>query len=173
MTGVHAGRLHTIDRAELILGRSEAADLRIDDTGVSRTHAKLTHSRDGVVTILDLGSKNGLAVNGRRIDVAVLRSGDRIMLGPVVELRFGSIEAGRNSSIEQRERALEELRARLTARQLQIAKLVARGLSNKEIGGLLELRVRSVESHLDRIYARLDINSRASLTRIVVEAGLR
>jgi DNA-binding NtrC family response regulator len=47
---------------EVIIGRSETADLRIDDALVSRQHARLS-LEDGVVTISDLGSQQGTYVN--------------------------------------------------------------------------------------------------------------
>jgi DNA-binding CsgD family transcriptional regulator len=51
----------------------------------------------------------------------------------------------------------------LSAQELQIAKLAARGLSNKEIGQQLYLSPRTVGSHLYRIFPKLDITSRMEL----------
>nr|WP_255216758.1 FHA domain-containing protein [Pseudenhygromyxa sp. WMMC2535] len=169
LNGVETGRELLLQNAEHVLGRGAEADLRIDDTGVSRVHAKVLRTSQGITNLIDLNSKNGIAVNGRRVDVAVLRVGDRVMLGPFVELRFGDLH-GEARTVERLHHA-EQLRALLTARQLQVAKLVAQGLGNREIAALLGLRVRSIESHLERIYGRLDINTRSALTRMVVEAG--
>jgi DNA-binding CsgD family transcriptional regulator/tetratricopeptide (TPR) repeat protein len=60
----------------------------------------------------------------------------------------------------------------LSARQLEIARLVADGLANNEIAEALVLSPRTVTTHLDHIYRRLGLNSRAALTRYVVESGL-
>jgi DNA-binding CsgD family transcriptional regulator len=56
----------------------------------------------------------------------------------------------------------------LTSRQLEIATLVASGLSNAEIAERLFLSIRTVTSHLDHIYTRLGIGSRAALAAYVV-----
>lgn len=53
-------------RGEVVIGRSETADLRIDERSVSRQHARLAIDADGV-TITDLGSHNGTYVNKVRI----------------------------------------------------------------------------------------------------------
>lgn len=60
----------------------------------------------------------------------------------------------------------------LSARQLEVSRLVADGLTNAAIGEQLGISTRTVTSHLDHIYVRLEINSRAALTRWIVERGL-
>jgi pSer/pThr/pTyr-binding forkhead associated (FHA) protein len=68
------------------IGRSPAADIVLDDSSVSRRHALL--ARRGTETvILDDRSLNGLRVNGERVNEAILRDGDTIVLGQVT-LRF-------------------------------------------------------------------------------------
>jgi pSer/pThr/pTyr-binding forkhead associated (FHA) protein len=68
------------------IGRSPAADIVLDDSSVSRRHALL--ARRGTETvILDDRSLNGLCVNGERVNEAILRNGDLIVLGQV-SLRF-------------------------------------------------------------------------------------
>ena len=60
----------------------------------------------------------------------------------------------------------------LSAREMEVAGLVAAGLSNAEIAARLVVSPRTVTTHLEHIYQRLGITSRAALTRYVVEAGL-
>jgi ATP/maltotriose-dependent transcriptional regulator MalT len=60
---------------------------------------------------------------------------------------------------------------RLSRRELEVARLVADGFTNAEIAGRLVLSVRTVESHLDHIYGRLGISSRASLATWVAASG--
>jgi DNA-binding winged helix-turn-helix (wHTH) protein len=64
-----------------LLGRSGEASVRIDAPGVSRRHARIVVTDDGV-TIEDLASKNGTFVGERRLDApTVLHDGDRLSLG--------------------------------------------------------------------------------------------
>ncbi|MBC7976704.1 MAG: sigma 54-interacting transcriptional regulator [Myxococcales bacterium] len=51
---------------DVVIGRSESANLRIDDASVSRQHARLVIDGDGV-TLIDLGSHNGTFVNKARV----------------------------------------------------------------------------------------------------------
>ena len=68
---------------ELTIGRTEKADLRVDDVNVSRKHAKLKREWNDLV-IEDLGSRNGVIVNGRKISTPTrLNDADEIYLGAV------------------------------------------------------------------------------------------
>jgi len=61
----------------------------------------------------------------------------------------------------------QPLRLRLlTAQELQIARAVSRGMSNAEVAAALFMSRKTVESHLSRIYRKLNIRSRTDLTRI-------
>lgn len=61
---------------------------------------------------------------------------------------------------------------RLSGRELEISRLIAGGLTTAEIADRLTISRRTVSTHLDHIYTRLGINSRAVLARYVVETGL-
>ena len=82
-----AGRKHEVTSGTVVLGRSREADVRVADVNVSRRHAEVRQEGAGY-WIVDLGSTNGVEVNGKRIDRARLRDGDRITLG-ATEVVFG------------------------------------------------------------------------------------
>ncbi|WNI16695.1 FhaA domain-containing protein [Actinacidiphila sp. ITFR-21] len=73
------GIRHQLSRPTLVLGRSTEADVRVDDPGVSRKHAEIRVGTPSVVQ--DLGSTNGIVVDGQHTQRATLRDGSRIVVG--------------------------------------------------------------------------------------------
>jgi len=83
---VGGGRRNVLSGSRVVLGRSREADIVLQDPNVSRRHAELR--RDGAAwQVVDLGSTNGIKVNGRRVDNQPLRPGDQITIG-VTDLTF-------------------------------------------------------------------------------------
>jgi DNA-binding CsgD family transcriptional regulator len=162
--GASKGAVFDLDAGEWIVGKGDDARIELRDSGVSRRHAKIVRSTDGMVVIIDLQSTNGTYVNDARIETAQLREGFRIGIGPDAELVFGYADAA-----EVRRTPVE---TPLTPRELQIARLVAQGLTNPQVAERLSVKAGTVSSHLDNIYAKLRISSRAALTRYVLENGL-
>ena len=75
------GRAEIIGSAGAVLGRSRDADVVLDDPNVSRHHAEVRPS-GGSWIVNDLGSTNGIKVNGRRVDgPQSLKRGDVIEIG--------------------------------------------------------------------------------------------
>ena len=75
-----SSRTYLVHEGSNILGRSNEADFRLPDTGVSRQHAEITW--DGEVAVLvDLQSTNGTTVNDEPVDNWMLADGDVITLG--------------------------------------------------------------------------------------------
>lgn len=73
------GNRHQISRSTLVLGRSTEADVRIDDPGVSRRHCEIRAGDPS--SVQDLGSTNGIVVDGQHTTRATLRDGSRIVVG--------------------------------------------------------------------------------------------
>jgi len=74
------GKRHELDGDRVVLGRSRDCDIPIEDPNVSRRHAEVVHE-DGGWWVVDLGSTNGVEVNGERVKRARLEPDDRIVLG--------------------------------------------------------------------------------------------
>ena len=80
------GKRHMLAGERLTIGRSRDSEIVIEDPNVSRQHAEVRKTIEGWM-VVDLGSTNGVKVNGRRVQEEVLRPGDKITLG-LVELEF-------------------------------------------------------------------------------------
>lgn len=88
LTGPRAGELHRLTPgADLVIGRDQRANIRIDDDGVSRRHATIRAAITNAL-LLDLGSHNGTFVRGKRIQEQLLRDGDRIQIGIASTLKL-------------------------------------------------------------------------------------
>jgi pSer/pThr/pTyr-binding forkhead associated (FHA) protein len=81
-----AGREVALDRASLVIGRTEENDIVLGHRSISRHHAKIVRDGDSY-TIVDLQSANGVRVNGEDYERIELHAGDIIELGHV-KLRF-------------------------------------------------------------------------------------
>lgn len=65
------------------IGRSPAAEIRVDDPGASRRHALLVRRRGEKLQIIDDRSLSGTYVNGRPVNWATLNDGDEVEIGAV------------------------------------------------------------------------------------------
>jgi hypothetical protein len=74
------GERHDLDKQRIVLGRSRECDIQISDPNVSRRHAEFRRE-GGAFWLVDLGSTNGVDVNGRRQHRTKLRNGDRVTIG--------------------------------------------------------------------------------------------
>jgi pSer/pThr/pTyr-binding forkhead associated (FHA) protein len=74
------GSRHPISLGGLVVGRGTDADLRINDPGVSRRHIEFRQS-DKHVEVHDLGSTNGMLVNGQRMTSSLLDDGTVVRVG--------------------------------------------------------------------------------------------
>jgi len=83
---VGEGRRNVLGGNRVVVGRSREADIVLADPNVSRRHAEL-RCDEGGWHVVDLGSTNGIKVNGRRVDQAGLSPGDQITIG-VTDLTF-------------------------------------------------------------------------------------
>ena len=74
------GTRYEVKQRRVVIGRSRDCDIQLSDTNVSRRHAEL-RQEGASYWIVDLGSTNGIEVNGKRVKRAKLRDGDTFTLG--------------------------------------------------------------------------------------------
>jgi len=88
-----------LNEGEFVVGRNASCQLSLDDPLVSRRHGVFTVRAD-TVTVEDLGSRNGVSVNGERIaGRMLLRPGDRVQIGSQeMVLVAGGTEAARTAT---------------------------------------------------------------------------
>jgi diguanylate cyclase (GGDEF)-like protein len=87
LSGQAIGRIYRLSEAKYVIGRSEQAEICIDDDGISRRHASIV-CYDSTVILKDLDSTNGTFVNGEPVRAKTLTNGDRVQLGATTILKF-------------------------------------------------------------------------------------
>ena len=93
--------------SQLLIGRDERSDLRLQDRAVSSKHAVVTYHENHTISIADIGSTNGTIVNGMRIQNSQLQDGDFIEIGDAsLRVSWQSM-----SEVMHQRRVLERLNA--------------------------------------------------------------
>ncbi len=91
-SGPNPGTVFTLEGEQFSIGRDSSNEISINDSEVSRRHARLAF-QGGKFVIEDLGSTNGTYVNGQRLTgQRVLKSGEVISLGEKIELVYEAVE---------------------------------------------------------------------------------
>lgn len=93
MNGLNAGQVYRLETSETLIGRAKDSGVRVDDVGISRQHARIVRTDDGRFVLEDMGSKNGIFVNGKKVERAELATADRVQIGPSAILRFALLDA--------------------------------------------------------------------------------
>ncbi len=155
------------------VGRAEDNDVVLNaDSGVSRRHAVLeTENQHWVVR--DLDSRNGTRVNDVKVfDQATLGPTDDVRIGRYV-LRIRPDEPGDTETADSMGIAGEAIaRYRLSAREVEVLRLVAQGATNRRIAELLIISAKTVDSHLERIRDKVGLRRRPDLVRFVLDHQL-
>ncbi|MEE9385798.1 MAG: GGDEF domain-containing protein [Nannocystaceae bacterium] len=87
LAGDRMGEMFPLNDGRTTIGRGLQTDVRINDEGISRTHAVIEHV-DGEYLLSDAGSTNGTYSNGSRVDKSELAEGDKIQIGATSVLKF-------------------------------------------------------------------------------------
>ncbi|MEW4568853.1 FHA domain-containing protein [Tautonia sp. JC769] len=101
-----------VDRAMVIVGRHPQCDARLESIRVSRRHCCMIQDQDTAdVIVRDLGSTNGIRINGQRIEKGTLRPGDELS---IAHLRY-RMEAGHSEELTLAETIPAEQQVKLSA----------------------------------------------------------
>ena len=85
--GAVSGSRYLLDEDEITVGRDPRADILLDDSTVSRSHAVFRRV-NGAYSVIDAGSLNGTYVNRQRVDQKQLNNGDEIKIGKFRSVYF-------------------------------------------------------------------------------------
>ncbi|MHC4830222.1 MAG: FHA domain-containing protein, partial [Planctomycetota bacterium] len=77
----------------LLAGRVGSVDLPIPHSDVSRRHFEIVPDGDGGFLVRDLGSKNGISLEGQPITESALKPGQALQIGAEVTVQFGRVAA--------------------------------------------------------------------------------
>lgn len=80
LEGPDKGKIFPLDQETMVLGRKSTNEIYLNDSNVSRSHAKLV-CHDDHCLLMDLGSTNGTIVNGKAINEKKLANEDIIEVG--------------------------------------------------------------------------------------------
>jgi diguanylate cyclase (GGDEF)-like protein len=88
ISGKAVGKMFKLNGTEMIIGRGQDCQIQLEDDGVSRKHAKITIAAEGTIRLVDLASTNGTWCAGNKIDVHVLKDGEKVQIGNSTILKF-------------------------------------------------------------------------------------
>ncbi len=137
LTGPWANQVFRVDR-KLVIGRTGAVEVLIEDDSVSRRHAEVARTSDGYV-VRDLGSANGTLVNGEPVagDEVVLKPGDVVQVG-VVELVFEVLEPEKlDAPVRRRDRGPSRLAPESAEHSLSLNRSKVMLLAGVGVGALV------------------------------------
>lgn len=154
---------------------------KIDGLQASRTIKKMSPSTaililtaydddSYVLGLLEAGAAGYLMKSARGQDlveaVRSIRAGESVLHPRVIE-KLLRRAVSQSAKIEE-----QKIKEPLTAREKELLKLVAAGMSNKEIAAKLCLSIRTVKAHLSNIFNKMGVASRSEALIMALKAGL-
>ncbi|MEX0592841.1 MAG: LuxR C-terminal-related transcriptional regulator [Nitriliruptoraceae bacterium] len=172
--GVFSGKVIRLDRDVATLGRRSDNAYVVADPRVSRVHAEVRREAS-VMIITDLGSSAGTKVNGAAIDgPKVIRHGDKVSFGPVTAVFEDPAAASEaeDATVVFELPSVVEAGPHLSPRQQQVLELMAKGMTNAEIGAELGVTERTVKAYAQELYDKLGVRNRAGAVAEAAKLGL-
>jgi DNA-binding NarL/FixJ family response regulator len=156
-----------------LVGRSAKCDIPLHDSSISRRHARIVVQLDGIVEITDLASRNGLYLNDKLVESAILAVGDRIRLGAIL-CRIASSPPHplqRTDFDEDEEQTLpcppkkapeEIVEIKLSPKKQAIADLIAKGFRQEKIAKLRGISFHTAHNHVRQLYRLFGVKNLAA-----------
>jgi DNA-binding CsgD family transcriptional regulator len=155
-----------------IIGRAAECAIQIFDERVSRHHAKIWE-RGGVAFVRDLKSRNGIFVDGERVERCTLLSGRSLRIADITFEIFASQSTARNTTFGRLNSTtvkhvipsavINTNFPGLSDGQRQVLRLLVQGASEKEAAASLNISYHTVHAHVKQIYRELGVRSRGEL----------
>lgn len=93
ISGRETGQMHNLTGRTVKMGRDATCQIPLDDPHVSRLHCEIFTRNGTDIVIRDLGSTNGIFVNGKRVTEQTLLDGDKILVGTRIYFKFAFQDA--------------------------------------------------------------------------------
>jgi DNA-binding NarL/FixJ family response regulator len=157
-----------LTQAAVVVSDSSAAELQLN----ARARSLLAEVEGGEQALYRILARPEVAGGfSRQIEVALRGGGSAVLRGSSssVGSPTGSMVTVLELRDSSRELAATPLRV-LTEREREVARAVAEGLSDREIGERLFLSHHTVRQHVKQIYRKLEVDSRVALTRLLLDA---
>ncbi len=149
------GKKFEITQKIMVIGRSAENDIAAEDQGISRKHAKV-YKRDDMFFIEDLGSRNGVQINGKQVEKSALRDNDVIRIGALA-FKFKTEDSQSQSSGSLKTRTIREAaKSEFSIEDIATVEKVkdARSKIEAEIGKIIIGQKEVVEQLLTCLFAR-------------------
>lgn len=184
---------HEIDLSAnpFMIGRAADCHLLLKGGLVSRHHARVTRNDQGRLVVEDLGSRNGVLVNQKKIaGPVVLGHGDVVGIGlaslEVIDERLldravhlstlpppSAHVPWAESDVDGPEQATVAAHIEvLTEREREVLELLVHGHTQREMAERLHISVKTIETHRARVAEKLGCRTRAELVSYAITAGV-
>ena len=150
---------------EFTMGREQGCHIELQDSSVSRQHAKLRVSPAGDIHVVDLGSRTGTYLNEGRVKEVRVTVRDRLRLGAVpLEIAAKPMPSLMgNESTRVAEGNPSHSHSALTLVQQQVFQLLLEGLSSLDIAQRLGRSYWTVRNYIKVIFRVYGVHSRSQL----------
>ena len=153
---------------DFVVGRAASCNLVLNDSTVSRQHARILHEKTGVL-LADLGSRNGTFVDDVRVNNSSIINGQRVRFGAVAfvahldEPESTEPQTASCNSAEAHKSETVALTDCLSNGEKRVFDLLLTGQPEKTIARQLRLSPHTVHNHVRAIFRELDVHSKTQL----------